>query len=215
MLGWRPFTAARPNRAHRSLARLQAHGALDELITQNVDGLHQRAGSRSVLDLHGRMDAVRCLACGAHEARATFQARLERANPHWVEVGVIELRADSDAQLSTADFSDFVVPSCGACGGGPVKPDVVFFGGAIEPRVVALAAELVEACDALLVVGSTCSTYSAFRLVQRAVARAVPVGLLSLGPTRMHRAGTPLALETDVACGPALEHFAERLCGTP
>lgn len=215
MLGWRPFSAARPNSAHRALARLQAHGALFEIITQNVDGLHQRAGSHpdSVLDLHGRVDAVRCTGCGATSARAHFQVRLEEHNPHWADVGVLEMRADADAQPAAADYASFVVPPCEACGHGVLKPDLVFFGGAIEPAVVAAAAAIVERCDALLVVGSTCSTYSAFRLVERAAARRVPVALLSIGPTRMHRAGTPLALHAELPCGPALEHVASALLG--
>jgi len=160
MLGWRPFLAARPNRSHRALARLQAHGHLaGGLITQNVDGLHQRAGSQPVLDLHGRMDAVKCLDCGTMSARADFQARLELANPGWLDVDVLEIRADSDAQLGTLDYSSFAVPPCNVCGGS-VKPDVVFFGGSIDEGVVGKSLAAADACDALLVVGSTCSTYS-------------------------------------------------------
>lgn len=213
MLGWRPFAAARPNGSHRALARLQARGALAEIITQNVDGLHQRAGAARVLDLHGRVDAVRCSACGHASSRAAFQAELEACNPSWADAPVVEMRADADAQLGAVDYAGFTVPPCGACGGGPLKPDLVFFGGAIPHAVSEAAAEIVAGCDALLVVGSTCSTYSAFRLVEAAARRGAPVALLTLGPTRMHRAGTRLALEADVPCTPALEHVARALLG--
>lgn len=210
MLGWHPFTRARPNRGHRALARLEAHGLLSELVTQNVDGLHQRAGSQRVLDLHGRVDLVECLDCGAASSRTHFQQALEARNEHWRDVGVVELRADADAALAGVDYSTFVVPECDECG-GMLKPNVVFFGGSVCPSVVQRAYEAVDRCDALLVVGSTCSTYSAFRLVDRAAKTGAPVALLNLGPTRMHKAGTPLAVDAQVPCGLALDTLAHEL----
>jgi NAD-dependent SIR2 family protein deacetylase len=224
MLGYWPFSRARPNAAHRALAKLQAHGHVSGgLITQNVDGLHQRAGSVPVLDLHGRIDACRCVRCGSAESRLRFQHRLEALNPHWLDVDVVELRADADAQLANSDYASFRVPPCEACelagaaadsggGGGFLKPDVVFFGGSLAAETVRDAATLADGCDALLVVGSTCSTYSAFRLVERASRRGAPVALLNLGETRMHGPrGVPLALDVEASCGETLSLLAERL----
>jgi len=211
MLGWQPFLAAKPNKGHRALARLQAHHFLADIITQNVDGLHQQAGAHPVLDLHGRMDSVGCLSCGAHASRAAWQELLLERNPHWRDVDVLELRADSDAALANVDYSTFEVPSCTSCGHGIVKPSVVFFGGSIDRQVVNEAAAAVDKSDALIVIGSTCSTYSAFRLVLRAAKEGKPVALLNKGPTRMHKAGIPLAVEVELACGDALEAIAQEL----
>ena len=125
LIGWQRFGRARPNDTHRALARLEASGRSEILLTQNVDRLHQAAGSSRVIDLHGRLDRVRCMGCAQKMPREDLQDRLTQLNPHWVERDAAQA-PDGDADLE-ADFSSFIVPSCPDCG-GVLKPDVVFFG---------------------------------------------------------------------------------------
>jgi NAD-dependent SIR2 family protein deacetylase len=126
MIGWHRFGRAVPNDAHRALARLEASGRSQMLLTQNVDRLHQAAGSRAVIDLHGRLDLVRCTACSAITRREDFQNELAGLNAEWVSLDAAPL-PDGDADLDHLDFCGFAVPACGSCG-GVQKPDVVFFG---------------------------------------------------------------------------------------
>lgn len=131
LIGWRRFAQAEPNAAHVALAQLEAAGYVHQLVTQNVDGLHQRAGSRRVIDLHGRLDTVECLACRHQAARAEFQRHLETLNPEFQAL-YAALAPDGDADLDGMDFSTFRVPACRACG-GVLKPAVVFFGARVPP----------------------------------------------------------------------------------
>lgn len=181
LVGWRHFTAAEPNPAHRVLAALERAGILLHLITQNVDGLHQRAGSRAVTDLHGRLDEVECLACYARRPREVFQAELLARNPQWAALGA-DAAPDGDADLEALDFSGFEIPACGC--GGVLKPAVVFFGDAIPPARTRAALGAVESADALLVVGSSLMVWSGYRLVRAAAERGVPVVAVNLGRTR-------------------------------
>lgn len=202
LVGWPRFAAAAPNEAHHALARLEAAGALAGLLTQNVDGLHQRAGSRRVLDLHGRLDAVACLACSATEARDAYQARLVAANPG--AAADAPLAPDGDADLEPGALDAFRVPGCRRCD-GLVKPTVVFFGEAVPAAVVAAAYAEVAAADALLVVGTSLQVFSGHRFVRAAAERGVPVVILNRGATR----GDPLATWRVAAdCGPALAAYA-------
>lgn len=182
LVGWPRFAAAHPNDGHRALAGLEASGRVAAVITQNVDGLHQRAGSRVVTDLHGRLDTVRCLGCGARLARAGLQVELEALNPGWRPT-VEAAGPDGDARLADADYARVVVPDCRDCG-GMLRPDVVFFGEALVPATASAAAASAAAADALLVVGSSLTVYSGFRLVRDAAARGTPVAALGLGRTR-------------------------------
>src|SRR5690554_943943 len=129
MLGWPLVAAAKPNRAHFALAELERRHRSSILITQNVDGLHQRAGSRRVIDLHGRLDRVACLGCGAVSDRADLQHRMIAMNPHWLALAA-RIAPDGDADLEGLDFTRFKVPPCEVCG-GVLKPDVVFFGESV------------------------------------------------------------------------------------
>lgn len=181
LVGWRHFGAARPNAAHYALSRLQALGHIDRLCTQNVDGLHEAAGSRDVIDLHGRLDTVRCMACAVRLSRADLQQVLESRNPQWAEA-TGTLRADGDIQIE-ADFSRFVVPDCPACE-GVVKPDVVFFGETVPRTRVEAALDSARRADAMLVVGSSLMIYSGFRFVEAAVAAGRAVAAINLGRTR-------------------------------
>jgi NAD-dependent deacetylase sirtuin 4 len=182
-LGWERFKDARPNAGHRALAALEAAGLLAGVITQNVDRLHHRAGSRSVVELHGALADVRCLDCGRHEPRARVQERLVGANPDWLARVGAELLPDGDAQLSDEAVTAFNVVGCEICA-GPLKPDVVFFGGSVPAATLAAAWDMLAAGEVLVVVGSSLTVYSGFRFVRHAHEAGVPIAIVNLGPTR-------------------------------
>lgn len=182
MIGWRFFSNIHPNVAHRALASLERQGRIELLLTQNVDGLHEAAGNINVVDLHGRIDRVRCMQCGDTTRRDAMQARLEEANPDWVALNA-RIAPDGDADLDGVDFSRFSVPPCTVCG-GILKPDVVFFGENVpRPRVDTAWAHLASA-DAMLVVGSSLMVYSGYRFVVEASRRGIPIASVNLGVTR-------------------------------
>jgi NAD+-dependent protein deacetylase sirtuin 4 len=181
-LGWERFSGAEPNAAHRALAALESAGHLAGVITQNVDRLHQRAGSRRVVELHGALADVACLRCGRVEARHELQARLLDANPGWLE-SAADIQPDGDADLHPDRVASFAVVACRLCG-GELKPDVVFFGGSVSERTLAAAWDLFAEAQALLVVGSSLAVYSGFRFVRRAQEQTVPVAVVNIGPTR-------------------------------
>ncbi len=185
-LGWSRMRQASPNAGHRALVDLEEAGRLRLLITQNVDGLHEEAGSRSLCALHGRIAEVVCLSCRAGTSRAALHARLAELNPGWAERhGAVQVRPDGDVELD--DTSGFRVPGCVDCG-GVLKPDVVFFGENVpKPRVERCYAA-VDALDpdqeALLVLGSSLTVMSGFRFVRRAARAGVPVVVVNRGTTR-------------------------------
>ena len=179
--GWPRFTAAAPNAAHRALAVWEAAGTLSHLVTQNVDGLHQRAGSRAVIDLHGRLDAVVCLSCGDRTPREVLQERIAAANQDWGADAAVA--PDGDADVEASVISSFTPPRCGHCG-GLLKPDVVFFGENVPPDRYARAREALAAADALLVAGSSLMVYSGFRFVEAAHAAGLPIAIVNRGRTR-------------------------------
>lgn len=182
LIGWRAFAAASPNAAHVGLARLEAQGRITRLVTQNVDGLHQAAGSRAVIDLHGRLDRVVCLGCGARRPRAGWQSELAQANPDWVERTAAPA-PDGDADLEGCDFASFRVPPCPACG-GLVKPDVVFFGESVPRARVHAAEQALQEADAMLVVGSSLMVFSGYRFAREAARLGKPIIAVNLGRTR-------------------------------
>jgi NAD-dependent deacetylase sirtuin 4 len=209
-LGWARFSGARPNHAHRALAALEAAGCLAGVITQNVDRLHHQAGSRRVVELHGALADVCCLGCGGHEDRAALQARLLDANPGWLD-RVAALAPDGDAELPAAEVAAFTVVACAGCG-GPLKPDVVFFGGGVPAPTVAAAWTLLDEAEALLVVGSSLAVWSGFRLVRRAAERGVPIAIVNIGPTR----ADPLAqVRIAAPAGQTLHALRARLAPAP
>jgi NAD-dependent SIR2 family protein deacetylase len=196
--GWRRFSAATPGAAHRAFAAWEAAGTLHRLVTQNVDGLHQRAGSRGVIDLHGRLDDVVCLGCGELTSRAALQAVMTEANPAWRTVAAPA--PDGDADIDAAAVEAFVAPRCARCG-GLLKPDVVFFGENVPvERYEAARAALADA-DALLVAGSSLMVYSGFRFVRQAHEAGLPIAIVNRGRTRGDDRAT-LKVEGDV--GPVL-----------
>jgi NAD-dependent deacetylase sirtuin 4 len=181
-IGWARFSRARPNQAHHALAALESAGHLTGVITQNVDRLHHQAGSQRVVELHGALAEVRCLDCGALEARAELQDRLLAVNPGWLDRAGA-LNPDGDADLAQSAVATFEVVGCARCG-GTLKPDVVFFGGTVGEETMTRAWSLFEEAAALLVVGSSLTVYSGFRFARRAAERGLPIAVVNLGPTR-------------------------------
>ncbi|MEV7401811.1 NAD-dependent protein deacetylase [Streptomyces sp. NPDC091267] len=205
-LGWRTFGRARPNAGHRAVAAFGRHGLLSGVITQNVDGLHQAAGSEDVVDLHGSLDRVVCLSCGSFSPRRELARRLEEANAGFGPVAAA-INPDGDADLTDAQVGDFRVVSCTVCG-GVLKPDVVFFGEAVPPQRVEHCRELVRAADSLLVLGSSLTVMSGLRFVRQAAQAGKPVLIVNRDPTRGDRhAVTRIALPL----GSALTNVAGRL----
>lgn len=199
LVGWRHFGRAQPNATHHALQRLETRGALELLVTQNVDRLHQRAGSRRVVDLHGRLDQVRCMTCETRVPRDAFQSELERLNPAWAALHASEA-PDGDADLEAHTFDDFHVPPCPTCG-GVLKPDVVFFGENVPRQRVTDALAALQAADAVLVVGSSLMVFSGYRFVHAAVRAGKPVAAVNLGRTR---ADPLLSLKVEQPCAEAL-----------
>lgn len=202
-VGWPHFSRAGPNGAHESLAGLERQGRLQLLVTQNVDGLHQAAGSMQVIDLHGRLDRVVCMDCGGLVSREELQAELLRRNPVW---GRLQGRPapDGDADLDGLSFDEFEVSWCARCG-GVLKPDVVFFGESVPRRRVDAAMQALGQADAVLVVGSSLMVYSGYRFVQAAAQSGKPIAAINLGRTR---ADELLTLKVSERCAEALARWA-------
>jgi NAD-dependent SIR2 family protein deacetylase len=199
-VGWPIIARAAPNGAHRALARLESLGLVRSLITQNVDGLHSTAGSRNVIDLHGKLELVRCMQCAAMMARAELQQRLLAGNPAWAQMEG-RVAPDGDVDIENLDDSGFIVPDCPHCG-GILKPDVVFFGENVPPERVARAFEGVAHADALLVVGSSLMVYSGYRFAEAAAQAGKPIAAVNLGRTR---ADHLLTLKVAEPCDQALD----------
>lgn len=208
LIGWPQVAGAAPNAAHRALAAMERHGVVRHVITQNVDGLHQRAGSQAVLDLHGRLDDVECRGCGVQLARSALQAELAALNPDFAGHAVT-LAPDGDADLRGADYACFRVPGCGRCG-GLLKPGVVFFGESVPHERVERALEAVHAADALLVAGSSLMVWSGYRFVRLARELGAPVAIINLGRTRADDLAT---VRVHARCGEVLGALADELAG--
>ncbi|HET7063456.1 MAG TPA: NAD-dependent protein deacetylase [Rudaea sp.] len=193
-VGWPAVARARPNRAHEALVELELRGRTTALVTQNVDGLHARAGQRTVIDLHGRIDQVICLDCGARVARADVQKILTDANPQWANL-TAAIAPDGDADFEHADAGGFCPPRCAVCG-GLLKPDVVFFGENVPSERVATAHDALRMADAMLVVGSSLMVYSGYRFARMAHAAGMPLAMLTRGVTRADDLAT-LKLDAD------------------
>ncbi len=179
--GWPRFTSALPNDAHRAFAAWESAGTLVQLVTQNVDRLHQRAGSRAVLDLHGRLDVVVCLGCGERTSRADLQRAIAAANPSWRAEAATA--PDGDADVEGSIIESFTAPNCARCG-HLVKPDVVFFGENVPGERYAYACAALAGADAMLVAGSSLMVYSGFRFVRVAREAGLPIAIINRGRTR-------------------------------
>lgn len=204
-LGWRSFTSTEPNTGHLAIARLERAGVVTGVITQNVDGLHLRADSTRVVEMHGTMRRVLCLDCGQVYDRRDVAARIEADNP-WIAVPEnVALGPDGDVLPETTD--GFVVPDCTVCG-GTLKPDVVFFGEFIPADRFRLAEQLVAGADALLVAGSSLVVNSGQRIIERARRRQQPIVIVNRGETRGDRRAT---VKIDAGTSEVLMRLAEEL----
>ncbi|WP_340373931.1 NAD-dependent protein deacetylase [Streptomyces sp. SS7] len=211
-LGWRTFGRARPNAGHRAVAAFARAGLLTGVITQNVDGLHQGAGSQDVVELHGSLARVVCLSCGALSARRELALRLEEANAGFAPVAA-GINPDGDADLTDEQVGDFRVVPCAACG-GVLKPDVVFFGETVPPARVAHCRALVRESTSLLVLGSSLTVMSGLRFVREAARAGKPVLIVNRDATRGDRhALTRVALPLGAALGTVTERLG--LPGAP
>ena len=202
-VGWPAVAGARPNRAHGALVALERQGRVTMLVTQNVDGLHARAGQRAVIDLHGRIDQVVCLQCAARTSRADIQQQLAEAHPHWKKLRAAAA-PDGDADLEPDALRDFSPPVCRDCH-GLLKPDVVFFGENVPRERVATAQDALASADAMLVVGSSLMVYSGYRFARLARDAGIPVAILTRGVTR---ADALADLKLDADCVPVLAGVA-------
>jgi NAD-dependent SIR2 family protein deacetylase len=203
------MAATRPNAGHRALAALERTGVVTGVITQNVDLLHTKAGSRAVIDLHGTYARVVCLDCGHTMSRAALAELLEAANPGFLEraeaVGGIAVAPDADAIIG--DTGSFRIVDCPVCG-GMLKPDIVYFGESVPKPRVEQAFAMVDDADVLLVAGSSLTVFSGYRFVRHAAARTKPVAIINRGPTR----GDDLAtVKLDSGCSPMLVLLADEL----
>lgn len=211
-IGWRHVAAAAPNAAHRAVAALEEGGFVDGVVTQNVDGLHQAAGSRSVVELHGTLDAVVCLGCGDRTARRELDDRLRAENPAFAELAAAaiaagEVNPDGDVALPDDAVARFRVVGCRACG-GHLKPDVVFFGEGVPRERVRRCEAMVDGARLLLVAGSSLTVMSGYRFVLRAAERGIPVAIVNSGPTRGDAHAT---VRLDRPLGEVLPALAGRL----
>lgn len=196
MLGWPRLRQARPNQAHEALAALQGQARISGLITQNVDALHDQAGSRDVIELHGSLHRVLCLDCGQPSERQQIQLLMEDQNPYLAGVDAVQA-PDGDTLLDPAFEARFQIPRCPHCDGERLKPDVVFFGENVAAATATRATEAVGQADGLLVVGSSLMAYSAFRLCRAIKDQGKPLLAINRGKTR---ADELLDLKVEVAC---------------
>jgi NAD-dependent SIR2 family protein deacetylase len=208
-LGWSRFSSVKPNSGHVSLAELEASGRMLGVITQNVDRLHQAAGSRRVVELHGALADVICLGCGNLESRSSVHQRLIERNPNWLERAA-DMAPDGDAEISAELVTHFEVVDCQKCG-GVLKPAVVFFGGNVAPSTLQNAWSMFDEANALLVLGSSLAVYSGFRFARRASERRMPLAIVNQGPTRAD--SLPLTLRIDARLGEILPRVAQNLRG--
>lgn len=184
LVGYPVMSKAMPNAAHYALAELEAAGALSLLVTQNVDGLHRRAGSERVIDLHGRLDQVRCLGCEALTSREVLQSELVARNPAFARASErATMKPDGDAELREVDYAQFELVPCATCG-GMLKPHVVFFGESVPKERVRQAMSTLESSRLLLILGSSLMVFSGFRFARAAARLGVPIAIVNRGTTR-------------------------------
>lgn len=180
-VGWSRIALAKPNQGHFALASAESQGALKYLVTQNVDGLHQEAGSKEVIDLHGRLDRVICLGCRKVISRVEMDELLKELNPTISKDMNVEFSPDGDAEIEGT--KDFKVPTCLQCS-GTLKPDVVFFGESVPSERVELALNQLSQSDAVVVAGSSLTVNSGYRFAKQASKAGKPIVIVNIGPTR-------------------------------
>ena len=207
--GYAAVAAAKPNITHQTLAALQQEGKLGSIITQNVDGLHQAAGAEDVLELHGSLHAVSCLACAKTYPRAAVQELIERDNLGWLHRDVVrrDIAPDGDLELAATAYARFLEPRCPNCA-GPLMPDVVFFGGCVPKIRTQHALDQVEQSDGLLVIGSSLTVFSGYRFVRFAERLNLPIAIVTLGATRGDKHA---AVKVDAPLAEVMPQLAEAL----
>lgn len=186
-IGWNRIAEANPNQGHLALAKAENTGRVFQVITQNVDQLHQKAGSKNVIDLHGRLDRVRCMSCALVFSRTEMDILLAELNPSIDRTGDFEFTPDGDAEIEAA--KDFAIPACPSCG-GVLKPDVVFFGESVPNNVVEQAMKRLDEADALLVAGTSLSVNSGLRFARRAAKSNKPIIIVNIGATKADELAT-------------------------
>lgn len=206
MLGWPRVFSAEPNAAHRALASMEHHNLVNGLVTQNVDGLHHKAGQQNLIDLHGNLIEVRCMGCNLRDSRAAVQSRLESANPGFTSLNT-ETIPDGHTCLGSVDLSTFEVPCCTQCG-GIVRPDVVFFGESVPKPRVEHAFRLLKSSPGMLVVGSSLVIFSGFRFCRFAAENEIPMAAINLGRTR---ADDMFTVKASMNCASALSNITNFL----
>ncbi|GBG31161.1 NAD-dependent protein deacylase SRT2 [Hondaea fermentalgiana] len=211
------FREAKPNACHTAIAALEHAGFVSRVITQNVDRLHTMAGSSNVLELHGHGHGVHCLSCGTEYSRHEYQDKIYSVNKGWFDLHLdpndfVDIRADGDAHLDITDYDNFFVPSCSQCG-GTIMPTIVFFGGTVPAHVKQASFDAVKDADRLLVVGSSVTVWSSFRLCKAAKDQGKELAILNVGETR----ADPIAdfKIDEVTCGQALTELTQDLLGPP
>jgi NAD-dependent SIR2 family protein deacetylase len=187
-LGWGRFASATPNGGHTAIARAEASKAFSGVVTQNVDALHHKAGSLRVVDLHGRLDKVRCVHCGQSFTRSAVAQSIDRLNP-WLAVTDMQGHVRPDGDVDIAVSEDFVIPRCDMCE-GVLKPEVIFFGEFVPPSVFDQAAGLLARSEALIVAGSSLVVNTGMRLVSLAHKKKLPIVIINRGPTKADRMAT-------------------------
>jgi NAD-dependent SIR2 family protein deacetylase len=213
VVGFGSFSEAQVNRSHRVLASLEERKLIDGIITQNVDRLHHKAGSKTIIELHGRGDLVQCMTCGAEKKRDDYQKELKEENKLWLknlEGKAFTLTADGDAIIADSNVSHFCVTNCEVCSVGIMKPMYVFFGGSVPQEVATQATGIVSQTRALFLIGTTASTFSCYRLVQLAHSLGNPVAVINRGATRADVLATAGKFE-ESSCGEFLEQVIAQL----
>lgn len=208
-IGWPLMRGKQPNTGHLSVASMGSVGLVSGVITQNVDSLHHKAGSSSVIDLHGRLDTVMCMACGLRGSRDALQSRISSLNAGWEGVAT-SVNPDGDVEIADSAVDSFVMVDCTACG-GPLKPDVVYFGESVPPARVADSYALVDRASSLLVLGSSLHVYSGRRFVTHAHKLGLPIVIINQGETKSDELAT---VRIDAALGATLSTLSS-MCSTP
>jgi NAD-dependent SIR2 family protein deacetylase len=203
-IGWPMMRDMQPNAGHLSVAALESAGLVTGVITQNVDSLHHKAGSSAVIDLHGRLDTVMCMACGLRGSRVALHDRIASMNAGW-EGAATRINPDGDVDLPETSVDAFVMVDCTACG-GPLKPDVVYFGESVPPARVTDSYAMVDSASSLLVLGSSLHVYSGRRFVTHANKLGLPIIIVNQGETKADELAT---VRIDAALGETLTALAD------
>lgn len=207
-VGWQKFASAEPNAGHIALAAMEQAGIIEGVISQNVDGLHRRAGNAHVVDLHGTLNRVICIECGQQYDRSSIEYQLTQTNPWLDEIANIVLAPDGDVAVS--NYDRLVLPHCTVCD-GHLKPDVVFFGEFVPPKVFAAASHLVKRADALLIAGSSLAVNSGIRLLEQAKRKRIPIAIINRGNTKGDKVA---ALKIEAGTSEVLAELSLRLGAT-